>query len=302
MTQTAWRVLLAIFVFSSGTAMGAVAFAALLEITGAEWAGRLRQTAEAFRRVLPASFLLYALLLVGASALYPWVADPPPTPWLRFTPLALRDAAALVVVLVAANWFCARSARERGRRAVIFLIAYASAGSMLIVDVLMSLEPSWTSTLFPAYVLTASLYTGIAAVVIAAACSAPPEILERARANDAGSLLLGFALLWMYLLWSQFLVIWYGNLTEEIGYVIRRFEHGWRLLAWAVIAMRFLAPCLVFIGRRGRRRQPLVATSALIVLGFLLECCLLVGPAVGNRAADTRMHEDTKIILSRHGS
>ena len=111
---------------------------------------------------------------------------------------------------------------------MIFLIVYAVGGSLLIVDVLMSLEPSWTSTLFPAYVLTASLYTGIAAVVIASAWSAPPEILEEPRANDAGNLLLGFALVWMYLLWSQFLVIWYGNLTEEVGYLIRRFEHGWR--------------------------------------------------------------------------
>ena len=294
MNPTAWRALVAIFVFSSGTAMGAVAFAALLEITGAEWAGRLRLTAEAFRRFLPASLLLYAVLLVGASALYPWIAHPSRTPWLRFWPLALRDAAGLIVVYAAANWFCARSdpdrsssveppasasaVQRRRRRAGIFLIVYAVGGSLLIVDVLMSLEPSWTSTLFPAYVLTASLYTGIAAVVIVSAWSAPPEILDGPRANDAGNLLLGFALVWMYLLWSQFLVIWYGNLTEEVGYLIRRFEHGWRLLAWTVIAMRFLAPCVVFLGRRGRRRQPLVATSALIVVGFLLECFLLVGP------------------------
>jgi hypothetical protein len=300
-----WKAYLASFIFGSGTAMGAVAFAAALELTGAEWAGPLRPMAERFRAFLPVSFVLYGVLLLGAPTIYPWMRQPSHSAWLQFGPFVWRDLGVLLGIYGAAVWFSRASARARGSNverstssgsprarprgdaapatpaAVSFLIVYAAGFGILSVDLLMSLEPSWSSTLFPAYFATASLYAGIAAIVVAAAWTRPARelMLNDARSRDLGNLFLGFALLWMYLVWSQYLVLWYGNVTEDVGYVIHRFEGGWRTIVWMVIAARFIVPFLGFLTRAGKHPRPVTIIGAVSLAGFWLECYLLVAPS-----------------------
>ena len=273
MTSVVRATLLATFVFWTGTTMGAVAFAALLQITGAEWPGRLRREAERFRAALLVSCFVAPAFVIGMPMWFAW-----------------RDAVAIVAIFALSTWFSQASAATTPSgshdprvtaRAVAFLVVYAVGSGLLAVDLAMSLQPTWRSTLFPGYLSIAGLYTGIAATVVISAWRAPESALDEARANDAGSLILGFALLWMYLVWSQYLVVWYGNLPPEIDFLLRRMTGVWPMLVWVVIGARFVAPLAICMPRAGRRRAPLAVVSLVILAGFWVECLLIVGPSPG---------------------
>jgi len=261
------------FMFWTGTAAGAVAFAALLDLTGGEWAGPVRVAALRFTWVLPAATIVFLVLLFGARALYPWIDHPTGSAWLRFGPFVLRDVATLLLLSVAAIWFATTASTPS---AVVFVIAFAIGFSMLVIDLIMSIAAPWGSTLFPAYVCTSSLYAAIAASAIAAAWTEPDPAVTDQRANDLGRLLCGFALLWMSLVWSQFLVIWYGNLSEEVGYVMRIVYGRWKVLAWAVWTARFLVPFAAFLTPFGRRPAIVVGVGLIVIAGFWAEIGLLV--------------------------
>src|SRR2546428_431980 len=145
--------------FWGGVAIGGVVFAALLQVTGGEWAGSARVIAERFRRFLPIAFC-------RASR-------------------RLREGATDCLAT---------------RRAVLFLVVYALGLTIIAVDAIMSLEPRWTSTLFPAYIFTGNVYSGIAAVAALAAWDAAPSqaAMSRARSRDMANLLVGMALFWIY--------------------------------------------------------------------------------------------------------
>jgi len=286
-----WTAVLTNFVFWTGLSAGGVAFAALLDVTGAEWAGPLRSVGYRFRRFLPLSVVLYLLLLAGARATrggaedprYAWIAHPPGSLWFAFGFAASRDAVALVAATAAAIWSSSipnDAPPSRARAPVVFLIVYTIAFSILTIDLVMSLSAPWGSVLFPAYVLTANVYSAIAAIALAAVWRAGDGdiVLSEGRACDVGKLLFGFALLWMYLVWSQFLVIWYGNLTEEVEYVIVRLYGAWQPLAIATWLTRFALPFVVLLPRAGKRRVPVLAVSAVVIAGFWAECFLLIAP------------------------
>jgi len=205
------------FMFWTGLAAGATAFAALLDLTGAEWAAALRSDARRFRYFLPVAVPLYLLMLLGARRLYPWISQPIGSSWLRFGPFVVRDLGALTALAGAGVWFWSR-AQETTARAAWFLVAYAVGFSILAIDLLMSLAAPWGSTLFPAYFFVANAYAAIAAVGLVTLRRARGGLSEASR-SDLQKLLLGFSLLWMYLVWSQFIVIWYGNLRSEVGYL-----------------------------------------------------------------------------------
>jgi hypothetical protein len=131
----------------------------------------------------------------------------------------------------------------------------------------MSLEPEWVSTLFPAYLLIANIYGGIAALAVA----------PRAPLRDLRLSLVGFALIWIYLIWSQFLVIWYANLPSEAGFVAHRLVGVWPALGAIVLLTRFALPILLLL-RRGPLALGAIATITLI--GFWIECWMMVGSTI----------------------
>ena len=276
----AWTAFLVNFLFWTGTAAGSMAFAALLDVTGAEWAAPLRATAIRFHRFLPVSVVLYVVLLIGARRVYPWIAHPIDVAWLRFWPFVIRDLAALGTVAAAAAWFSSRPVATT-KATVVFLITYAVAFSILAIDLVMSLAAPWGSTLFPAYLLLANLYAAIAAVALVSAWSSRDrdETLTADRAADLAKILLGFSLLWMYLVWSQFLVIWYGNVSDEVRYLIPLLYGRWQRLAWTIWAARFALPFVVLLPRIGKRRAPVLVVASFVAAGFWAECFLLVTPA-----------------------
>src|SRR3954471_15426798 len=279
--------------FWSGLAIGGVVFAALLEVTGGEWSGPLRLIAERFRWFLPISFVSMVVLMWRSGDVYPWARQSLASPWFQPWFVALRVDLACAVVYAAAFGFChaARRSREEPRcrsamaSAVLFLIVYALGFSLIAVDAIMSLEPHWTSTLFPAYVFTGNVYAGIAGVASLAAwnIAQPEPMMPPTRSRDMANLLAGAGLFWFYLSWSQFLVIWYGNLTAEVGYLLLRLE-PLRAMAWTVLALCCAVPAVVFVPRWGKRATAIRWVAPLILLGMWLERWILIAPDVPSRS------------------
>ncbi len=265
---------------------GAAAFVAALEITGATWSPWVVKQAEGWARLFAVPALALAVLPFGATHVYPWAREPQPglEVWFAPTSILVRDAFAVLVLGGAIMWLLKGRPGHRYRRAVTMAMIYATVGSLLAWDLVMSLEPGWTSTLFGAYFFVGGLYAGMAAVAIRGFTR--PASFPAAASHDLGKLLFGGAMVWGYSLWSQYLVAWYGNLPREAEFWLRRAESGWAPLGLTVVAAAFVVPFLVLLSAKFKRSpRALALLSGVILAALWAEKLLLVGPAVRPHAA-----------------
>jgi Ni/Fe-hydrogenase subunit HybB-like protein len=146
----------------------------------------------------------------------------------------------------------------------------------------MSLHAPWTSTLFGGFYFIGNLYLGLAVVIILSICANRSRELSPRLVHNLGKLLFSFSLLWTYLFWSQYLVIWYGNLPREIDFVLlRTSQHPWNALAIVILVMNFLIPFIVLMPRSSKEnRKVLLAVAIIVVVGMWLERFLLVMPSL----------------------
>ena len=165
------------------------------------------------------------------------------------------------------------------------VLVYCIVYSVWAFDVMMALDPSWHSTLFGAFIFMSTLYTGLAALSLAMIWTRKPLGLEGTIGTEqfhtVGKLLFSFALFWVYSYWSQFLVIWYGNLTEEAPFVVLRLSGPFTKWAWTVFFLTFFIPFFGLMNWTTKRRPELLQWFALIaLLGVWLERNLIIQPAV----------------------
>ena len=182
----------------------------------------------------------------------------------------------------------AEAAREHDRlalRAPQVAIVFALVFTVFAWDFIMSITPTWVSGLFGWWVFMGALLTGIAMTALLATRLRAQRRLEAwitpAHFWDLGKLLFSFSIFWVYLFWSQYLVIWYANLPEETWWVFLRFEDPWRRLAFTVFGLVFLLPFLGLMNLRTKRSPSwLAAFAVMILVGMWLERLLLVMPSL----------------------
>jgi Ni/Fe-hydrogenase subunit HybB-like protein len=310
-SQRAWQAYLINFVFFTGLSFGAVLFVAVLNMTNAVWGRPLKRLAESLGAFVPVSFVLFWVLYFGKDWIFPWIAHPVhgKEVWLNASFLFARNGLGLFVLSGTALALLHQSLR-RGenitgqmnpaafpegpnpswRRQVllspIFGILYAVVLSLFAFDLIMSLDPHWFSTLFGAYYFIGSFYSALAAILFLAALGRKSLGLEKfilpRHFHDLGKLLLGFCLITGDFFYSQFLVIWYGNLPEETRYVILRVrETNWEPVAWTVLILSFAIPFVVLLSQKIKMiPAAMLALAALILGGMWLERFLLVVPSL----------------------
>jgi hypothetical protein len=163
--------------------------------------------------------------------------------------------------------------------------------SLQAFDFVMSLEPHWFSTLLGGYFFIGNLYVGLAFLAVIAVWSrSRPHVREwvgPTHFHDVGKLLFGFCILWAYLAWSQYLVIWYGDLPEETSFVSRRLvDQPWAPVSWVVAFTVFVLPFAVLLSRVAKQRpRALVTISAIVPGGMWLERFVLVAPSLWHGAS-----------------
>ncbi len=311
--QRAWQVYLVNFLFWSGLAFGTVLFSAMLTMTNARWGRPLKRLAEAPGAFLPVAFLLFWVLWGGREELFPWLHESlgHKERWLNSGFLFARDGASfLLLTLVSVALVCCSVRKDlrylaAGERAgsieagsreaasdpqhvlsPIMGILYAVVLSLIGFDLVMSLSPHWHSTLFGAYYFVGSFYSALAAMAVLSYLAARKMGLEHTiqakHFHDLGKLMLAFCLVTGDFFYSQFLVIWYGNLPVETRYVLLRVrESPWDLLAWTVLVLAFAMPFAVLLSRKVKTKPVLMmAVGVAIMVGMWLERFLLVIPSL----------------------
>jgi hypothetical protein len=142
-------------------------------------------------------------------------------------------------------------------------------------DWAMSLEPHWFSTIFGFYFVIgqALLTLSFAVLVLRELAQARPlsDVVRTKHYHDLGNLMLAFISLWAYISFSQFLIIWSGNLPEEIPWYLHRTQGGWQYLAVFVAVFHFLVPFFILLNRRTKRNAAYLAGIAIgmVVMRFI---------------------------------
>ena len=295
--------------FWTGIAIGSLALLMLQHLTGGGWGLVIRRVLEAATRTLPAMAILFLPIILGAHSLYHEWADheeaaahpvvQAKTRYLNVPFFTVRAVIYFAVWIALAylfnKWSLAqdRTADNRytknmrllsgpGMVALIFTVTFAS------IDWYMSLEPEWFSTIYGFIFVAAWALSSLAFVIAIMAWLSAQEPMRRIVAplhfHDLGKLLLALVMLWAYFAFSQFLIIWSGNLPEEITYYLRRIYGGWGAVIVAIGILHFAAPFL-FLLSRGIKRSPrsLAMIAVLIIVMRMVDLLWMLGPAFHHR-------------------
>ncbi len=279
----------AFYLVSLGVA--ALFFSATQRLTGARWSAGLARIPPAFALILPiAAPLLFAVVVVARETLYPWArpgafAGEPAFAgkivYLHPPFVFARVAAVLVVWIGFVVWF--RRAARLERVAAVFVPVFALSFTALAYDVLISLDPSWFSTMFAVYVFAGTFVQGIAAVALAAVVLHRRGVLPGVGAavfHDLGKLLFAFTTFWAYIWVCQYLLIWYGDIPDEVTYYVARTSGPWLPLFLGNFAAGWVIPFAALLSVRAKRSPRVLGAVSLLVLAERwLDVYLLVAPA-----------------------
>jgi hypothetical protein len=171
-------------------------------------------------------------------------------------------------------------------RAPGFCILYALLYTVVAVDVSMSLAPHWYANMFPAWVFMSSIWSGLVYIALFSLLTRDwlgvKELLPSNVYHDLGKLTFAFCMFWGYTTFAQYLPIWYGNMTEEIGFILLRIAtKPWQPISQAVFLLCFLAPWTILLSR-GLKKIPsaYIAVACVMAVGIWLERYLVNVPSI----------------------
>jgi len=297
------------FVFWVGLAQGMVVFAATQKLAKGHWSGVIIRFAEAGAAFTTVAVVLFIGLFIGRQYIFTWIHEPRPEVgwWLTSKWFFVRNGA----ILVALSWLSWRFVRHDtapdvrelagetvvrtedapriSREAAFLILAYAFGYSLLGYDLIMSLSTKWVSNLFGAFYFMGSFLAGLMALAILSIVlrrtMGLAGVYTSRQQHDLGKLCFGFTVFWAYLMWSQFLVIWYGNLPEETYFIFYRLYGVWRPVGIAVFLLVFLIPFIGLLGVKPKLFAPTMVGFALVSLvGIWLERYLEIVPSINGGA------------------
>ncbi|MEN3027017.1 MAG: quinol:cytochrome C oxidoreductase [Chlorobiota bacterium] len=171
------------------------------------------------------------------------------------------------------------------RQSAVWVLVYALTFTFASVDLLMALEPHWYSTIFGVYSFAASFTATLSAVILLVVALREQgylrDFVTDEHYHDLGKLLFAFCIFWAYIAFSQYMLIWYGNLPEETVYFLKRMGQGtWQIFGIFLPALRFVLPFVLLL-RRDAKRNPriLMAAAITVLLGHYIDIAWIVLPA-----------------------
>ncbi len=317
----AWRAYLFNWIHFAGIAQGAVVLGAVVTITRGVWSRPIRRIALSFVAFLPIAYvILFPPILIFAEHIFPWIHEGTGgrDAYLNMPFLATRNILSLGLLLAVslaftywqlrpdiggardAGWtgldplgrgWTSRELEERRANrllaplAPILVLAYVLAFTFIAIDLVMSLDPHWLSMLIAPYVFMAAFLGGLAATTVAILLYrhhlALHPYIEGATLHDIGRLLFGFCVFWAYLFWSQYIVIWYGNLPYEQIFLIPRVQPPYLALSLVVLFSLFVLPFAGLLGASAKKTPAILGAFALLVLaGLWIERYMLIYPTL----------------------
>jgi hypothetical protein len=306
------------YLFSVLLALGSLGLAMLSHLTGGLWGVVPRRLHEAAARTLPALGVLFVPVLLGLGSLYAW-ADPEvvagdeilleKAAYLNPGFFALRAAFYFLVWTSLAyrisSWSRqqdagasdARASKLRAVSALGIVLLFLTV-SFAAIDWGMSLAPHWFSTIYGVLFIVAAVLGALSFTIVVLARFSAEEpwksALSPVTVHDLGKLLLAFTMLWGYVNFSQFLIVWSGNVSEETPFYLRRLSGGWNAIAIALVVFHFALPFALLLSRALKRSaRALAVVATLLLVMQLVDLYWLIGPDLashGEEAPALRPH------------
>jgi hypothetical protein len=278
-----------------GAALGGLVFLMLQYVTGGAWGLFLRRILEASASMVFVLAVLFVPLIFALPVVYEYGKwTPVPTEEKLHGKAIFLSAPAITAkaIVFFACWIGMTylfrlwsKQQDEGADGRILqrcetlgapgIVLYALTITFASVDWVMALDPEWYSTIFPVMFSVGQLLNGyaFALTVFLLLANRPPFTgsVHPAHMRDFGSLLLAFVMFWAYMSFSQFLLIWVGNLPEEIPWYLQRSRGGWQYIAGFIAFFHFAVPFMLLLLRdiKEHRRRLLAVAIGLLVMRFI---------------------------------
>jgi len=306
-----WAALYVAAFFFMMISLGTLAFYAINRAAQAGWSPALFRVMEGITAyLLPGAIIVFVILALSGmhfNHLFIWM-DPEvvahdkliqgKTAFLN-TPFFLARALFYIAGWSAYRYFSrkfslaqdqasdASNHKKNFRISAAFLVFYIVTESMMAWDWVMSIDPHWFSTLFGWYVFASMFVSGITTIALIAIYLKSKGYLEKvndSHIHDLGKFMFGISIFWTYLWFSQFMLIWYSNIPEEVTYFISRIE-DYNLPFFGMLVMNFVFPLLILMNSDYKRINYFIVMSGIVILlGHYIDVFNMIMPsAVGDQ-------------------
>ncbi|MEC5164327.1 hypothetical protein RCH18_000043 [Flavobacterium sp. PL11] len=306
-----WSAFYVACIFFMLVSLGVLAFYAIQQVAQAGWSPVLFRVMQGITAYLPVGSVIFFVVLVLSGLhlnhLFVWL-DPEvvandklianKSGYLNFPFWIIRAA----IFLIGWNlyWYYSRKNclaqddakdnfyyKKNFKLSAAFLVFFIVTESIMSWDWIMSIDPHWFSTLFGWYVFSSffvSAITTIALVTLYLKSKGALEYVNTSHIHDLAKFMFGFSIFWTYLWFSQYMLIWYANIPEEVTYYITRIEL-YNLPFFGAVVMNFVFPLLILINTDFKRISwILVMAGVVILIGHYLDFFIMIMPGtVGDR-------------------
>ncbi|MGD9898596.1 MAG: hypothetical protein AB7T22_05660 [Calditrichaceae bacterium] len=284
--------------------LGGAFFIAVLYVSNAGWGTAFRRIPEAVMSTLPAAAIGAIILVFGIHTLYEWshhsvvVSDDilsGKAGWLNKSFFISRLVFYFFIWIFFTKIIEKNSrlqdqngdvlyTKKNVRNSAIFIILGAYTFALASIDLLMSLQPHWYSTVFGFLSISGMFLSGLAIITVFMVIMRNlgyKHIYTTDHLQDMGRLLMSFSVFWVYMWVSQHMLIWYSNIPEETSYYIFRHFGGWGSLSFLNVILNWLIPFLVLLPRSTKRNDKIMLYMAVVILiGHWLDLYIMVMPTV----------------------
>ncbi|MEX2317053.1 MAG: hypothetical protein WD669_07870 [Pirellulales bacterium] len=278
-----WRAYLFAFIACWLVVMGATGLLALGNATGGRWTEACRPFYLALAQTFPLVAVLFIPVAMNLRQIFPWAAEATRDEQLFssgkaayleprfFLGRAIAYFVVWAIVVGLLSWFSrlrTLQADSPGMRRVgaLSLVLLVPTVTFAAFDWGMSLEPEWYSSIYGAILTAGGVLAAHALAICGLAITAHSnESRDGELFNDVGNLLLAFLMVFTYFAFSQFLIIWSGNLPAEITWYARRLGDGWQWLAVAIVVFHYFVPFLMLLSRDLKRTPRRLAGVAVLL-------------------------------------
>ena len=309
-----WASLYVACIFFMLLSMGVLAFYAIQQVAQAGWSPVLFRVMQGITAYLPIGSVIFFIILVvcglnifHSNSLFIWL-DPEvvahdkiianKSGYLNF-PFWIIRAAIFLIGWNLYRYFSAKNClaqdqtsddlnyKKNFKMSAAFLVFFIVTESIMSWDWIMSIDPHWSSTLFGWYVFASFFVSGITTIALVSLYLKSKGYLEyvnTSHIHDLAKFMFGFSVFWTYLWFSQFMLIWYANIPEEITYFVTRIQL-YNIPFFGAVVMNFVFPILILVNTDFKRiTWILVMAGTVILLGHYIDFFNMIMPGtVGDR-------------------
>ncbi len=292
-----------LFILSVG--IGSLFLVALEYAAGAVWSVPFRRIGEFYSAIIPFLIILAVPLIFNLHDLFEWTNPAvvstdkvlqSKVPYLNIPFLLIRTAGVLLIWMMFYSLIIRNSRKQDSlpdqnlttkniRTSVIFMPVFAFTISIIAIDWMMSIEPHWFSTIFGVYYFSGTVWCALAIVTFTAVKLKENGYLSDKIGDDhfysLGTLMFAFTAFWGYIAFTQYMLIWYGDLPEETSWFFHRWDGGWKYASILLVITHFIVPFFALISSRAKtNKKRLKFISIWILICHLFDIYWMVMPGM----------------------